>query len=319
MPRSSACENPNCRAANAYSPESVVAKMAGSSVLSVIGTPASNSRRTGCASSDSTAPVATLLVIHTSSGIPRSRKCRSNAASSTARMPCPMRSAPISSAVHTDSGPTVSPACAVSRSPAVLANRYTSPNHAAGARSSSPPIPNATTPSLTRSPASSAPRIAPPDPNPPPPIVAPPPRQFRHPHRVFDAKVPDRVQNPMHLDGKLRGSVPHSRVDWRELLPLPEHHSRRQRDFGVLHCLGRQLPHQGTCDARVVLRHVQPLDHRLVRLNKSLKTVKAIHGPHCLPGETGVQLLHGLRLHGPFQGQMQLRFRPGAIGGHGIH
>src|ERR1035438_8353475 len=69
--------------------------------------------------------------MHTSSGIPRSRKCRRNAGSSTARMPCPMRSAPISSAAHTDAGPTVSPACAVSRSPAAFANRYTSPNQAA--------------------------------------------------------------------------------------------------------------------------------------------------------------------------------------------
>jgi hypothetical protein len=38
--------------------------MVGWFVLSMIGTPASNSRRTGCASSDSTAPVVTLLVIH---------------------------------------------------------------------------------------------------------------------------------------------------------------------------------------------------------------------------------------------------------------
>ena len=48
-----------------------------------------------------------------SSGMSRSARCRTSTGSSIERMPWPIRSAPISSASQTDSGPAASPACAV--------------------------------------------------------------------------------------------------------------------------------------------------------------------------------------------------------------
>ena len=55
--------------------------------------------------SDATAPVFTLLVMQTSSGICSSRSRRIRSGSSTARMPWPIRSAPISSAARMESRP----------------------------------------------------------------------------------------------------------------------------------------------------------------------------------------------------------------------
>jgi len=49
--------NPNCRAASRYSPVGVQPNMAGSSVFSTIGTPASYSRRRGCSARLFTTPV----------------------------------------------------------------------------------------------------------------------------------------------------------------------------------------------------------------------------------------------------------------------
>ena len=66
---SSSGVNPKARAARSYSDSSVHSNSAGSSVFRMIGTPASNNFRTGCSSSDATAPVRTLLVMQISSGM----------------------------------------------------------------------------------------------------------------------------------------------------------------------------------------------------------------------------------------------------------
>jgi len=122
MPRISASLKPNRRAARRYSPVSVQANMAGSSVFSTIGTPASYSRRKGCSTRLFTTPVMRLLVRQISKGMSCSRSCRINSASRAAAIPWPMRSAPSLSAAHTDSGPVLSPACAPSRKPTRPAN-----------------------------------------------------------------------------------------------------------------------------------------------------------------------------------------------------
>ncbi len=156
--------NPSPRATS-NSPRRVQSKIPGSSEFSVTRTPASNSARNGCSSIVRTAPVRTLLVGHTSSAIPRSRKQASSERSSTERIPCPIRSAPIRTISQTFSAVEVSPACGVKRSPPSLATATARANSFAAQDVSSPPIPKDTIPSPRRPAAHSATRSAGPPPN----------------------------------------------------------------------------------------------------------------------------------------------------------
>lgn len=109
--RSSSTVKPRCLWAIKYSRFKSVLNIAGSSVLIVIGTPASKRRRMGCFASDATIPVRTLLVILMSRGIRWAARCLTRVSSSTLRTPCPIRSALSSfKAPHTLSGPAASPA-----------------------------------------------------------------------------------------------------------------------------------------------------------------------------------------------------------------
>lgn len=134
-----------CAASN--SPASVHPNIPGSSEFNVTITPASNNARNGCSANERTAPVRTLLVGQTSSAIPRSRNSRNNDGSETARIPCPIRSAPIRTISQTFSAFEVSPACGVNFNPPSFAIATARANSPAARDVSSPPIPNETMPS----------------------------------------------------------------------------------------------------------------------------------------------------------------------------
>jgi len=101
--------------------------MAGSSVDSEQRNPAATISGSGCSSYDGTAPTRTLAVGQTSSTVPRSTSSRISAGSSTARIPCRIRSAcRASSAPQMDDGPTTSPAWGTEPNPPSRASRKAS-------------------------------------------------------------------------------------------------------------------------------------------------------------------------------------------------
>src|SRR6478609_4902996 len=104
-----------------YSPPIDAPKYGGSSLPSVMRTPASASWSSGCASYEENTPSTTLLVGQHSSVIPRSTISATSAGSSIARTPWLMRVIGSSSAARTLSGPAHSPACIVQPSPASAA------------------------------------------------------------------------------------------------------------------------------------------------------------------------------------------------------
>ena len=139
------------------------------------------------------------------------------------RMPCPMRSAPSRSAPHTDSGPAG--LARVRRQPQSVIARELDRlrvNHSAGPRSSSPPIPNETTPS------SHALR-----------------RQLGHLHRMLRAEMADGIQIPLHFNRRSHRLPLHGIVNRRKVLLLPKNHARRQRDLRITHILPLQATPEG--------------------------------------------------------------------------
>lgn len=102
--------NPCTDARRTYSCVRSVLNIGGSSELTVIGIPASASRRIGCSLQDGTTPRQTLLEGDTSRTTPSRARYSTSAGSSMLVTPWPMRWAPESRASQTLSGPTVSPA-----------------------------------------------------------------------------------------------------------------------------------------------------------------------------------------------------------------
>ena len=234
-----------------------------------------------------TTPVTRLLVMQISSGMSRSRRWRISAGSShAAAMPCPMRSAPSSSASQIDSGPMLSPACACRCSPALLREREdfleplgrTALFAAADAERHHALRPRARRP--VRPPASPAPRRT----------------AGRHP----ESSAP--------RTGESAGRRADGIEDRRELLLLPEHHARRDNDLRVAHVLRGQALQQAARDQRIVLGRAQALADRAEGSQESVEIGVMIERAILLDGRRGVELVQRLRLHRAFQVEMQFGF-----------
>jgi hypothetical protein len=123
-------------------------KSSGSSAPSAIGTPTSKSRRSGTAAGSGMTPRATFEDGQSSSVMSPFASRSTSSGSSTARTPCPIRSAcSRSMQAATLAGPVSSPPCGTSSRPARSAIRNARSKSSAGPRRSSLDSPNPTTPS----------------------------------------------------------------------------------------------------------------------------------------------------------------------------
>ncbi len=201
-------------------------------------------------------------------------------------MPWPIRSAPKPSAAQTDSGPMLSPACAVSRRPALRAKANTSVNHSAGPRSSLPPMPNATTPS-----------------------VHPLGRQFRHLH----APAPRRTAAPRpESSAPPRGdpaaaSRTASKIGANSC-PFHSTTPAASDDLRIAHVLRGQPLQQPARDQRIILGRAQALADGAEGLQKGVEIRVAVERAELFDRCRRVQFVQRFRLHRPFQVQMQLGF-----------
>ena len=96
-------------------------------------------------------------------------------------------------------------------------------------------------------------------------------RQLHDFDGVRHAEVADRVEYPVHFDGKFGRRLSHGSVDGREFLLLPEDDAGREGDFGVLDVIGDELLQQGARDVGVVCRGAQTFDDGFVCLDELLE------------------------------------------------
>ena len=125
-----------------------------------------------------------------------------------------------------------------------------------------------------------------------------------HLHRVLHAELPDRVQNPSDLYGRLPRRGAHRREDRREILPLPKHHAGGDNDLGIPHVLRRQPLQQAACDQRIIVGGSQTFADCAKGPKKSVEIGVMIESAIFLDGSGGVELVQGFRLHRTFQMEM---------------
>ncbi len=235
-----------------------------------------------------TTPVTRLLVMQISSGMSCWRRCRINSGSRAAAIPWPIRSAPRANAAHIDSGPMLSPACAVSRKPAAFANVGIgfgeTLSRAALFTAADAECHHASIHALGR--------------------------QLGHAAaRASHAELPHRVQNPLHLHGGFTRGLAHGVEDGTKLLAFPQHHARGNDDFGVADVLLFQALKQPPRDQRIIFGMPQPLANGAERLQERVEIGVTVERAKLFQAGCRVELMQRFGLDGALQVQVQLSLR----------
>ena len=131
-------------------------------------------------------------------------------------------------------------------------------------------------------------------------------RQARHVPSRLHAELAHRVQDPADFHRRAVRGVVNGVENGAEFLLLPQHHARRNDDFGVADVLRGQPLEQPVRDQGVILRPRQPRHHRAEGFQEGVEVRVTVERAQLLKWRGRVQFVQRFGIHRPFQVQVQL-------------